>query len=324
MKILAFFVLFFYQTVNSDLLQDKKPTLKIYNKNNSQKLTPYNKSNSKKSQPKPFKILLEKTTAPQPFKVELVTQNQGIPWGMVFLNPQELLWTKRQGSIKKMHLLTQRITVISGGPKAYQVGQGGLLDVVLHPDFKTNGWIYFSYSVKQKRKYSIALARGKLKANKIISLKTLFTAKPFYSSGIHFGSRLAFDKNNFLFMTVGDRGRKKEAQNLNSYFGKLLRFNDKGQVPPDNPFVKNKKAKPEIWSYGHRNPQGLFIHPESQKIYLQEHGPKGGDEINLIKKGGNYGWPIITYGRAYSGLKMGEGTHKKGMIQPHKIIGLLL
>ena len=273
---------------------------------------------SQKTKSKPFKILLEKKTAPVPFKVELVTKNQGIPWGMVFLNPQELLWTEREGSIKKIHLPTGHITSISGGPKSFAIGQGGLLDVILHPEFKTNQWIYFSYTVRQKRKQSLALARGRLKDNRITELKTLWVAKPFYSGGLHFGSRLAFDKNSFLFMTVGDRGRKQTAQNLNSYFGKLLRFNDKGQAPADNPFIKTKKAKPEIWSFGHRNPQGLFIHPETQQIYLQEHGPKGGDEINLIKKGGNYGWPVITYGRAYSGLKIGKGTHKKGMIQPIK------
>ena len=273
------------------------------------------KSNSKKAED--LKILLTEKK-PVPFKVEVLIEGLGIPWGMLFLNKEELLWTEKEGSIKKIHIPTGKITKIQGGPSVYTKGQAGLLDVALHPNFKKNKWIYFTYSIKRKNKQSTALARGVLKKNKIIKLKTLFTAKPFYSGSIHFGSRLAFDNQGFLFMTVGERGRKKESQKLSSHLGKLLRLDDKGQAVLDNPFTQKKKAKAEIWSFGHRNPQGLFIHPETKEIWLQEHGPKGGDEINLIKKGANYGWPIITYGKAYSGFKIGEGTHKKGMEQPIK------
>ena len=276
------------------------------------------KAQLKQNYQKNLKVLLRETKGPIPFKVELIIENQGVPWGMLFLNNNELLWTERAGKIKKIHLPTGDVNLIAGGPKPYAKGQGGLLDIILHPEFKTNQWIYFTYSIQKKGRQSTALARGKLKGNKIIGLKTLWTAKPFYSGARHFGSRLAFDEQGFIFMTMGDRGRKQEAQNLSSHLGKLLRFNDKGQAVSDNPFVKIKGAQPEIWTWGHRNPQGLFIHPETKKIYLQDHGPKGGDEINLIKKGANYGWPIITHGRAYSGLKIGEGTHKKGMEQAIK------
>ena len=269
--------------------------------------------------PKTLKVLWTEKKGPAPFKVEIIAEGLGVPWGMLFLNKEELLWTEREGVIKKIHIPTGKITQITGGPPVYTKGQGGLLDVILHPEFKKNKWIYLTYSIKQRGKQSTALARGTLKGNKIKGLKTLFIAKPFYNSGIHFGSRLAFDDKGFLFMTVGERGQKNEAQNLGAHLGKLLRLNEEGKAVLDNPFTRSKGAKPEIWSFGHRNPQGLFLHPETKKIWLHEHGPKGGDEINLIKKGGNYGWPLITYGRTYlGGFKIGEGTHKKGMEQPIK------
>ena len=258
------------------------------------------------------KIIWQESKGSVPFKVEVVAEGLGVPWGMVFLNKDELIWTERGGLIKKIYLPTGKITSITGGPKVYVGGQGGLLDIALHPEFKKNKWIYLTYSLRKKRKQSTALARGQLKENRITALTTLFVARPFYSGGLHFGSRLTFDSKGFLFMTVGDRGRKQEAQNLDSHLGKLLRFDDKGETPLDNPFGS------EIWSLGHRNPQGLFIHPETKQVWLQEHGPRGGDEINLIKKGANYGWPVITYGRSYIGLKIGEGTSKKGMQQPIK------
>ena len=264
------------------------------------------------------KVLWTGNKKNEPFKLEVIAKELGVPWGMLFLNKEELLWTEREGSVKKIHIPTGKITPITGGPEVYARGQGGLLDVILHPEFTKNNWIYFTYSKREGNKQTTALARGRLDKNRIVELKTLFTAQPFYAGSIHFGSRLAFDSKGFLFMTVGDRGRKQEAQNLKSHHGKLLRLNDKGEAISDNPFTKTEGAKPEIWSFGHRNPQGLFIHPETKEIWLQEHGPRGGDEINLIKKGANYGWPVITHGRAYTGFKIGEGKHKKGMEQPIK------
>ena len=268
---------------------------------------------------KKLEFLFEQKKIKPYFKVEILAKNLGAPWGMAFLNERELIWTEREGLVKKMNILTGKITVLTAHFKnLYNKGQGGLLDIALHPEFTKNKQVYFTYSFSKGKKQSTVLARGQLKENKIKNLKQLFIAKDFYNSKIHFGSRLAFDKKGFLFMTVGDRGQEKLAQDLSSHMGKLLRLDENGETPSDNPFTKNKKAKPEIYSYGHRNPQGLFIHPATGKIYLQEHGPKGGDEINLIVKGKNYGWPIITYGRSYMGFKIGEGTHKEGMEQPIK------
>ena len=278
----------------------------------------YNYSTAASPSQNGSKVLLVNNTNAVPFKVEIIAEGLGIPWGMLFLNPEELLWTERKGLIKKIHIPTGKITQITGGPAVYARRQGGLLDVILHPDFSKNKWIYLSYSIEKNGKQSTALARGTLEGNKITGLKVLFTAQPFVFGGRHFGSRMVFDDQGFLFFTVGERARKQQAQDLTSHLGKLLRLNDEGQAASGNPFEKQNRAKPEIWSFGHRNPQGLFIHPETKELWLQEHGPRGGDEINLIKKGGNYGWPLITYGRAYSGFKIGEGTHKEGMEQPIK------
>lgn len=265
-----------------------------------------------------FKTLWKSENSSPPFKLEILAENLGIPWGMQFINKEELLWTEREGDIKTIHIPTGSITSITGGPAVYAKGQGGLLDLALHPDFTNNKKIYLTYSLQKRGRQSTALARGILKGSEITDLKVLFIAKPFRFGRIHFGSRLAFDDEGFLFMTVGDRGNKKSAQNLRTHLGKLLKLTEEGEPAEGNPFSKIKGAKPEIWSLGHRNPQGLFFDLEKKELWLQEHGPRGGDEINFIKRGANYGWPVITHGRAYSGLKMGEGTHKRGMEQPIK------
>ena len=262
-------------------------------------------------------LLVEKKSQ-VPFKVEVLVEDLGVPWGMAFLNEEELIWTEREGKIKKIHIPTRQITEISGGPIVYAKGTSGLLDLVLHPEFKTNKWIYFTYTKRKKGKQSTALAKGEFRGNKITKLETLFVAKPLLHTNKHHGSRLVFDSKGFLFMTTGDRNVRNSAQRLNNHHGKLLRLNEKGKAALGNPFSKIRGAKAEIWSFGHRNPQGLFIHPETKKLWLQEHGPKGGDEINLIKKGRNYGWPVISYGKSYLGFKIGEGTQKKGMEQPIK------
>ena len=267
---------------------------------------------------KKYEIILEERDNSQPFKVEVLAEDLGVPWGMVFLNEKELLWTERDGAIKKIYIPTGQITQITGGPEVYSSGQGGLLDVALHPNFQRNKYIYFTYSLYEQGEQSTALARGRLEGNRITNLRVLFTAEPFNTSALHFGSRLAFDRNDFLFMTVGDRKDRQQAQDLNSHLGKLLRLTDEGRPASGNPFANTAGARPEIWSLGHRNAQGLFIHPETGELYLQEHGPKGGDEINLITKGANYGWPVITHGREYDGSQIGRGTHQTGMEQPLK------
>ena len=256
----------------------------------------------------------------QKLNLKEALKDQGIIWGMVFLNKDELLFTEREGFLKKLNLKTKKLTPLDLKiPELYVGGQGGLLDLALHPEFQKNRLIYLTCSIKLKKGLkTTALVRGKLEGNKVRDLKILFKAQDFYKTSHHFGSRIVFDDKGHLFMTVGDRGKKKKAQDLNSHLGKLLRMDEEGRALKDNPFFKRKGAKKEIYTYGHRNPQGLDIHPETRKIYLQEHGPRGGDELNLIKRGRNYGWPVVTFGRAYSGLKIGEGTHKKGMEAPLK------
>ncbi len=259
------------------------------------------------------------------FVVEELAQNLGIVWGMVFINKEELLFTEREGKIKILHIPTGKVCTVPGAPAVYAKGQGGLLDVTLHPRFSQNKTIYLSYSKVKGQKQSTAVVRAVLKSSasgagsacpKIVRMRDIFTAQPFVDSSRHFGSRLLFDKKGFLYVTVGDRANRHMAQKLDNHTGKILRLTDKGKAPKDNPFVSHSGALPETWSYGHRNPQGLFIHRETGQLYAQEHGPRGGDEINLIKKGKNYGWPVITYGKEYWGPKIGEGKVKKGMEQP--------
>ncbi len=264
--------------------------------------------------------LITDSKASEPFEVEVLLEGQGVVWGMIFVNEDEMLFTKRSGTLKLFHTKTKKLQVIVGVPEVYSSGQGGLLDIVLHPNFSSNKRIYFSYSKNKGSKQTTVLATAILnrEEKKLEQVKDIFLARPFVNSQNHFGSRLAFNKEGFLFMTVGDRLNRHFAQKLNSHFGKVLRLTDQGKAPANNPFAKEKDAFPEIWSLGHRNPQGLFIDSNTNEVWEQEHGPRGGDEINLIKKGANYGWPIITYGREYFGPKIGKGTKKKGLEQPIK------
>lgn len=209
-------------------------------------------------------------------------------------------------------------TEISGAPEIHLWGQGGLLDVELHPNYKTNGWIYFSFASSDgnKKGGNTAIMRAKLKNNTLIDKQLLYKATPNTTKGQHFGSRIVF-KDNYLFFTIGDRGNRDEnPQDLTKDGGKIYRLHDDGRIPEDNPFVNTKNAKTAIWSYGHRNPQGMKINPFTGDIWTHEHGPKGGDEINIIKKAANYGWPIITYGVNYSGTSITDITKKSGMEQP--------
>ena len=288
--------------------------------------------------PKAKKILFSRAAGGKgavPFKAEVLAEGRGVPWGMAFLNSGEILFTEKQGLLSRLHIPTGKISPVAGAPPSVYGGQGGLLDLALHPRFRQNRRVYFSYTAAdgEKGKKTTAVAYGILKGGRIAGLKTIFKARPGFFGGRHFGSRLVFDKEGFLFVTVGDRAEKQEAQSLSSHMGAVLRLTDEGAPAPGNPFAaqpggrragpaqasqRQKGALPEIWSFGHRNPQGLFLHPETGELWVLEHGPKGGDELNLIKKGRNYGWPIITYGRSYAGFKIGEGRAKKGMEQPVK------
>jgi glucose/arabinose dehydrogenase len=271
---------------------------------------------SARAQPEQLKTL---TSADQAVVVERLVKGLGIPWGFDFLpGGRYMIITERQGQMKLLDLKTLKTASVTGVPAVYAQGQGGLLDVLLHPNFRQNRLLYLTYAVKVKNGNSTRLARARLIGTKLKKFEVLFTAQPPGQRNIHFGSRLSISTDGHLFMTVGDRGKRQRAQNLATHSGKVLRFRLDGSVPADNPFVGRKGARPEIWTLGHRNPQGLTIHPTTGDIWEQEHGPKGGDEINILVKGENYGWPVVTYGREYSGPKIGEGTHKQGMRQPVK------
>jgi len=254
------------------------------------------------------------------FSITTIAEGLEHPWGMAFLPDGRILVTERPGRlrlIKQGKLLEEEI---DGLPSISDYGQGGLLDVVLHPDYKNNGWIYFSYAASEdgfSLKAGTEVGRGRLVNNRIVDWQHLFKLKLKTNKRQHFGSRLVFDRNNKLYITLGDRGQRFRAQDLNDHAGSVIRLNDDGSIPSDNPFVGQKNKQAEIYSYGHRNIQGATLNPQTGKLWTHEHGPQGGDELNIIEAGKNYGWPIITYGKEYgSGDDIGEGTHKAGMQQP--------
>jgi glucose/arabinose dehydrogenase len=206
---------------------------------------------------------------------------------------------------------------IAGLPTVAVHGQGGLMDVVLHPKFEDNRWVYLSYAAAGAGGVGTHVGRGRLEGLNLTQWQTLFRLEPKTNAGQHFGSRLAFDRADRLFITLGDRGERDRAQDLADPAGSVLRLLDDGRIPADNPFVKRKGARPEIYSYGHRNLQGAALHPQTGRLWTHEHGPQGGDEVNRVRAGANYGWPVITYGREYgSGFRIGEGTHKAGLQPP--------
>ncbi len=258
-------------------------------------------------------LLLAVETQQARFQVEVVADQLDHPWGLDFLPDGRLLVSERSGQLRIVNK-GKASAPIKGLPEIWVGGQGGLLDVAVH-----QGWIYFSYSEPGTLPLtnSTAVARGKLKANELTDVEVLFSQQPKYVSRAHFGSRLAFTNDGYLFITLGERYMPRDdAQTLDNHHGKLIRLWPDGRVPKDNPYVDKKGALPEIWSIGHRNIQGAAIHPNTGKLWIHEHGPRGGDEINIPQAGKNYGWPVITYGEEYSGGKIGEGTHKKGMEQP--------
>lgn len=239
--------------------------------------------------------------------VEEVLSKQGSIWGMDFISKNLLIFTEKSGAIKTFNLQTKKLIPIIGVPRVAALGQGGLLDIHLHPNFHKNKWVYLTYSVAIKDQYTTRLSRARLDKNRLTHFQILLTAQALSRDLRHFGSRIAFDGNGHLYFSVGDRGEREEAQNLRNHKGSVLRLTEDGHIPADNPFLKNKLAKKEIWSYGHRNPQGLVFDSRTQRLWLGEHGPYGGDEINLVKKGANYGWPKASYGAEY--------------FPPHKRIG---
>ncbi|HEA21648.1 hypothetical protein LCGC14_1224500 [marine sediment metagenome] len=252
-----------------------------------------------------------------PFTAELLIDEIPIPWGMAFLPDGSMLVTEIAGDL--IHFKDGKKTMVSNTPDVYKRGQGGLLDVAIDPDYENNGWIYISYSSEEgdAKGGHTALMRAKLKDNALVENEVLYKATPNTTKGQHFGSRIAFDNDGFLFLSIGERGdRDTNPQDVTRDGGKIYRFNTDGSIPEDNPFVGTDGAKTAIYSYGHRNPQGLAKNPETGEIWDNEHGPRGGDEINIIKPGNNYGWPLVTYGINYSGTPITDKTKMEGMTQP--------
>ncbi|WP_370392046.1 PQQ-dependent sugar dehydrogenase [uncultured Winogradskyella sp.] len=248
---------------------------------------------------------------------EVVVGDLSIPWGFCFLPDGAMLITEKSGAL--IHFKNGKKTNIEGLPDIYVRGQGGLMDIKLDPDYKDNGWIYMSYAStgNEDGGGNTTIARAKLSGNALTNLEILYKAWPNSKRGQHFGSRLDFDAKGYLYFTIGDRGnRDVNPQDITRDCGKVYRIHPDGRIPKDNPFVNASNAKTAIYSYGHRNPQGMTIHPETGQIWTHEHGPKGGDEINIIEKGKNYGWPVISYGINYSGTKFTDITEKEGMEQP--------
>ncbi len=252
-------------------------------------------------------------------KLEKVASNLGVVWGMSFISKNRLVFTLKRGKIGILNLDTKKINYLKNTPKILYNGQGGLLDVQASPSFKSDKLLFFTYVKKVAGEGVTVLAQAKLLDNNLKNWKELLVTKSATDTSRHFGSRITFDEKGHIFFSVGDRGYRPNGQNLKTHAGSILRLNSDGTIPNDNPFIYKKDRLSEIYSYGHRNPQGVFFDKKTKQLWIIEHGPRGGDEINLIKKGANYGWPIISYGKEYwNPLHVGEGTHKKGMEQPVK------
>lgn len=248
-------------------------------------------------------------------RIDRVAQGFDTPWALAFLPGGDLLVTDLGG---QLFLVSEgRVSTITGLPKVVARGQGGLLDVMVPRDFATTREIFLTYARNQRGGAGTALAVGRLSGDgkRLTGLRRIFEMTPGGSGGRHFGSRIVEAPDGKLFITIGERGDRPSAQDLGTHNGTIVRINRDGSVPADNPFVSTPGARPEIWSYGHRNPQGAALDAKGA-LWAAEHGARGGDEVNRIRKGANYGWPVISYGRHYSGLKIGEGTAKPGMEQP--------
>jgi aldose sugar dehydrogenase len=254
--------------------------------------------------------------------VRVTTVASGLenPWGLAFLPDGRLLVTERPGRMRVVDPVGRNGGQVSpplgNVPKVFDSGQGGLLDVTLDPDFARNRILYFTYAEPGEGGAGTALASAVFAETALTDVKVLFRQQPKLSGGLHFGSRVVVGSDGKLWLGVGERYRRDEAQNLNVHLGKVMRLNRDGSVPADNPFVGRSDARPEIWSYGHRNIQGMARHPQTGIVWLHEHGAQGGDEINIPEKARNYGWPVITHGIDYNGSKIGIGTAAPGMEQP--------
>lgn len=264
--------------------------------------------------------VIAQTVKSEKHEFRVVTLVRGLqnPWSIAFLPDGRALVTEREGRLriigKDWRLDPQPV---EGLPEIVASGQGGLLDVVLHPQYEKNGWIYWSYNAPGAGGWGTAMARGKLKGGRMTEVQVLFSMEPKTRAGHHFGGRIVFDNKGFVYLTLGDRGDMPRAQRMDDHAGSVIRLHDDGRVPADNPFVMQAGAKPEKFTLGNRNMQGAALHPRTGELWTHEHGPQGGDEINVMRAGRNYGWPVISYGVNYGiGTKIGEGSSKPGMEQP--------
>lgn len=264
-----------------------------------------------------FSFTSKERTNADKYKYQVVVDKLSNPWGFTFLPDGSMLITEKKGEL--IYFKNGIKKKVSGVPPTQEYGQGGLMDIELHPDFEKNNFIYFTYAASHGKGqgWNTALMRATFKNGRLDNQKILYKASPNSRRGQHFGSRIAFDRKGYLYFTVGDRGnRDMNPQDITRDCGKVYRLNDDGTIPDDNPFVNKANAKKAIYSYGHRNPQGMEINPFTGDIWTHEHGPRGGDEINIIQKGKNYGWPKASFGINYSGTSFTDKTSIPGMEDP--------
>ncbi len=256
------------------------------------------------------------------FRVVTLVRGLQNPWSMAFLPDGRMLVTEREG---RLRIVSKDFKLdpkpVEGLPEIVATGQGGLFEVAIHPQYAQNGWIYWAYNAPGPGGWGTTLARGKLISDannyRMTEVQLLFSMEPKTRTGQHFGGRIVFDGKGIVYLTLGDRGDKPRAQKLDDHAGSVIRLHDDGRVPADNPFVNRAGAKPEKFTLGNRNMQGAALHPQTGELWTHEHGPQGGDEINVMRAGRNYGWPVISYGVNYGiGTKIGEGNAKPGMEQP--------
>lgn len=268
---------------------------------------------SQTTEPDPFAVTTEKIN----LKIDTLSTELINPWGMTWLPDGTMLITERKGEV--LVFKDDKFTgdKLSGVPAVSEVNQAGLLDIAVHPNFASNNLIYLAYARKASKGEVLVISRARLSGNALTNVEEIFICNPEWEGGRHFGSRIVFDNDGYLYFSNGDKGsRPMNAQELNNDHGKIHRIHDDGRIPTDNPFVSTPGASPSIWTYGNRNPQGMIYDKENNRIWAVEHGPRGGDELNLIEKGKNYGWPVISYGINYDGSILTDLTEKEGMEQP--------
>lgn len=264
-----------------------------------------------------FAPILAPAWAAPAYRAETIVDGLVLPWGVAFLPNGDLLVTELDGRLRLVRNGSLVREPVEGVPAVYRAGQGGLMDIILHPDYVDNQLVYLSLAVGTPESNALRIIRGRFTGDRLQDVQTVFEAAPRKNTPVHYGGRMTFLADKSLLISVGDGFDYREnAQNTADHFGSIVRVMDDGKVPADNPFHDDDRAQPEIWSYGHRNPQSLTYDPARQVVWETEHGPRGGDELNIIEPGRNYGWPAITYGIDYSGARISPFTEQEGMEQP--------